>query len=392
MSIPLSSPESRAAVAAAVAAAPVAARHAEASERGRRLAPEVVEALAAGGLFRLLVPASLGGGEAPPADLVDSIAELARADGAAAWCVAVASTSGAVAAYLPEPHAREVFAEPARCWGGVFAPRGTAVLADDTYTVTGRWPFASGIDHSDWLMGGCVVTEGGEPRTLASGRPDVRLVAFPAAEAERIDTWHVSGLSGTGSHDMAVEGLRVPAGRSASLIADAPVETGPLYAFPIFGLLALAIGAVGLGLARGAMDDLTELAGAKTPAMSRRSLAARDDTQVRVAQAEARLRAARALVHDSVGEAWDEAVRNGAVPVERRSALRLAAAHAMSESAAVVDEMYALGGGTAIYLSSPLQRRFRDVHVATQHMLVGPSVWQLTGRLLLGVPADTDQL
>ena len=370
----------------------MAARHSDRGERDGRLAPEVVDSLAKAGLFRMLVPRSVGGGEVAPAEMVDSIAAVACGDGAAAWCLAVACTSGALAAYLPEEHAREVYGAPARCWGGVFAPKGRAVVDGESLRVTGRWAFASGIDHCDWLMGGCVVEERGEVRKLPSGRPDVRLVVFAAHDVERIDTWDVAGLRGTGSHDMVVDDLAVPAGRSASLFVDPPREEGPLYVFPIFGLLSLAIASVALGIARGAVDDLLALAGAKTPSMGTRTLAARPDTQGRIARAEARLRAARALVDEAVGEAWTAAVAEGAITLEHRAGLRMAASHAMADSAAVVDEMYSLGGGTAIYSSSPLQRRFRDVHVATQHMLVAPPVWELAGRLLLGVPADTDQL
>ena len=180
----------------------------------------------------------------------------------------------------------------------------------------------------------------------------------------------------------------MPAARSASVLADAPREPGTLYAFPMFGLLALAIAAVGLGCARGAIDDLRELAGGKVPAMGSRTLAARPDTQARVAQAEARLRAARALVAETVRHRSRQRTEvAGTVSIEDRAALRVAATHAMGESAAVVDEMYALAGGSAIYGSSSLGRRFRDIHVATQHMLVGPSTWELAGRVMLGVPA-----
>lgn len=365
---------------------------APATERERRLPAELVDALAAAGIFSLLIPRSLGGGEVEPQVLVDCVHELARGDAAAAWCVSVATTSGVLAAYLPEDQARAVYSHPARCWGGVFAPKGRAVLHGEQLRVSGRWPFTSGIDHCDWLMGGCVVEEDGETRKRPSGRPDVRLVLFPAAAVERIDTWDTAGLRGTGSHDMVVEDLLVPAARSASVLADAPREPGTLYAFPMFGLLALAIAAVGLGCARGAIDDLRELAGGKVPAMGSRTLAARPDTQARVARAEARLRAARALVAETVGQAWQRTEVAGTVSIEDRAALRVAATHAMGESAAVVDEMYALAGGSAIYGSSSLGRRFRDIHVATQHMLVGPSTWELAGRVMLGVPADTEQL
>lgn len=355
------------------------------------LAPEVVQALRESGLFRMCVPGSLGGGEASPTELVRAVEALGRADGATAWCVAVAATSGALAAYLPEKHAREVYGDPRVCVGGVFAPKGRAVVEGDRLVVTGRWPFASGVDHSDWLMGGCLVEEAGETRMLESGAPDVMLALFPADRVEVIDTWSVTGLRGTGSHDMQVTRLEIPAGRSASLVSGAPRERGALYAFPVFGLLALAIAATAMGIARGAVDDLVELSGAKTPAMATRSLGAQPDTQARVARAEARLRSARALIDQAVGEAWEEAQSGHAVTVERRAGLRMAASHAMESAAAVVDEMYALGGGTSIYETSPLQRRFRDVHVATQHMLVGPSTWEFAGRVLLGQPVRAEQ-
>lgn len=381
-----------AARAAARAVVPLAGACAERNAAGRRLVPELVDALSESGLFRMCVPASLGGGEAAPADMLGAVETLGRADGATAWCVAVAATSGALAAYLPERHAGEVYSEAHGCVGGVFAPRGRAVVEGDELVVSGRWPFASGVDHSDWMMGGCNVVRDGSTEVLAGGAPDVRLVLFPASEVTTIDTWSVSGLQGTGSHDMAVEDLRVPAGRSASLLADSPREQGALYAFPVFGLLALAIAGVALGIARGAIDDLVALAGAKTPAMSSRSLAARPDTQARLARSEAQLRAARALVDQTIGEAWLEAEDRGEVTLARRAGLRMAAGHAMEAAASVTREMYSLGGGTSIYETSPLQRRFRDVHVATQHMLVGPATWELAGRVLLGDPVRADQL
>ncbi len=378
-------------LAAARAVAPLAAACADQAESARRLPTELVDALSQAGLFRLCVPASLGGTEASVAELVDVLEELGRADGAASWCAAIACTGGAFAAYMPEADAREVYGDAGSCVGGVFAPKGLAVAGDDGFTVSGRWPFTTGVDHCDWLMGGCFVEEEGQIRTLDSGTPDVRLMLFPAPEAEVIDTWSVSGLRGTGSHDMEVTNLRVPAGRTASLYGDTPRETGPLYAFPVFGLLALAITGVGLGIARGAVQDLVELAGGKVPSLQVKTLAAQTDTQLRVAKAEASLRAARALVSEAVGEAWTEAEHDGGVTLERRAALRMAASHAMTTSAAVVGEMYSLAGGSAIYDDSSLQRRFRDIHVATQHAMVGPSSWQVAGRVLLGVPVRPEQ-
>ena len=358
----------------------------------RRLAADVADGLRDSGLLRMLVPASLGGGEVPPERMVADVEALARADGAAGWCLAVAATGGVLAAFMePEP-AREVFGD-ARGWvAGVFAPKGRALpTGDGDLSVTGRWPFASGSAHSDWLMGGCLVQEGDDVRRSASGAPDVRLALMPTAATTTVDTWSVAGLRGTGSNDFEVDGVTVPEARTVSLVSDTAREPGPLYAFPAFGLLALAIGAVGLGIARGAVDDLVAMAAGKVPAMATKTLADQPDTQIRVARAEASLRAARAYVDTAVGEAWELAVQHHDVDLERRAGLRLAASHAMTTAAGVVDEMYSLGGGSSVYESSPLQRRHRDIHVATQHMLVNPSTWEFAGRVLLGAPVRAEQ-
>jgi len=367
------------------AIAALAAEHAERSERERRLAPEVVDALRAADLFRLCVPRELGGAEAAPLELIEAVETLARADASTGWCLAVTATSGLVAAYLCEEAAREVYGSAGVAVGGVFAPRGHAVGAGDRLEVTGRWAFASGSPFCDWLMGGCL--------TELDGRPvEPRLVLFPREDVEIVDTWTVSGLCATGSHDIAVDGLSVPVSRSAAVIGASPRVEGALYAYPLFGLLAAAIAAVTLGVARAAMDDLLELAGAKQPEGSRRKLAERSTVQAEVARAEASLRAARGLLVESLARGYERAERGDGIDTEDRMAVRLASTHAARSAAAVVDACYELGGGSSIYATSPLQRRFRDVHAATQHMLVSRSTLELTGRLLLGLPSDVSQL
>jgi alkylation response protein AidB-like acyl-CoA dehydrogenase len=374
-------------VEAARALAPRAAEAAAASERERRLDAGLVADLAAAGFFRLCVPQAVGGPAAHPAVLVEVVEALARGDAAAGWCTAILATTGLTAAYIPEDAARTVYARPDSIAGGVFAPRGRAVRVDGGVRVTGRWPFASGCEHCDWLLAGCVVDAGdGTLETLPNGMPDIRLMLAPAAEWTIHDTWHVSGLRATGSHDIELSDAFIPDAMGASVISDSPRHDEPLYAFPLFGLLALAIAGVSLGIGRGALDDLVALAGAKVPTGGRRALAERGTVQAEVARAEASLRAARALLLEAIDAAW------GGVDVERRTGLRLASTHAVETGAAVAETAYRLGGGSALYESSPLQRRFRDAHAATQHMLVAPATWELTGRLLLGTPTDTTQL
>lgn len=380
-------------LAAARALAPTIRDRADEIEAGRRLPADLARQMAEAGLFRLLVPDSLGGAEADPATLLKAIEAVAEADGAAGWCVMIGATSGLTAAYLPETAAREIYgADPAAITGGVFAPMGKAVAVDGGYEVSGRWQWASGSQNCAWLMGGSVILDDGKPRLLENGMPDSRMMLFPAAEVEIIDTWQAAGLCGTGSHDMAVANRFVPAERSVSLVTDRPRSDGPLYKFPVFGLLAMGIAAVTLGIARRSIDELIDLAQAKTPTLSRSKLARRSRVQSDLAEAEAMLRSARAFLFEATAAAWDSASGVGEIPLEQRTDLRLAASHAVRAAASAVDLMYNAGGGSAVFRTSPLQRCFRDVHVATQHMMVSPPTFELTGRLLLGLDTDTAML
>src|SRR5439155_19234269 len=361
-------------------------------EHDRRVPLELVRALTEAGVFQMCVPRTCGGSEVEPAIMIAVLEAIAEADGPAGWSAMIGTTSGVAAAYLPADAAREIYGRADVVTGGVFASQGRAVVVDGGYRVTGRWPFASGCEHCAWLMGGSVVVQNGAARLLPNGMPDSRLMLFPATDARILDTWTVAGLRGTGSHDIAVDDLFVPAARSLSLITDRPRERGPLYAFPVFGLLALGIAAVALGIARRAIDELARVAAGKTPTGSRRVLAERSVVQAQVAEAEAGLGSARAFVFETVESAWQAAKAEGVLDVRRRALLRLSATHATLAAARTVDLMYHAGGGTAVYASSPLQRQFRDIHVVTQHMMVAPATLELVGRILLGLEADTSML
>jgi alkylation response protein AidB-like acyl-CoA dehydrogenase len=378
-------------IAAAREIASIARTNADRSERERTLAAPVVSALEERGVFRMLVPREGGGGEASPLALIDVIEEIARGDGAAGWCAMIAATTGVLAAYLGENTAREVFAS-SNAVGGVFAPMGRAVAVDGGFRVSGRWAFASGSPHCAWLSGGCVLFDGDSMRKHPSGAPMTRMFFFPRASCEILDTWDTSGLRGTGSHDIAVADLLVPEDRSVSITEANPRATGPLYAFPVFGLLAVGVASVTLGIARNAIESFRDLATKKTPMGSRASLAQRGVIQSDVAQSDASLRAGRALLRESVLHAWERARAGERFDVAERASLRLAAAHAVASATRAVDAMYTAAGGSAIYARSPLQRCFRDVHTATQHVMVAAPVYELVGRILLGVDADTTLL
>ena len=366
--------------AAAEAIAPLAGR----IETDRRLPPDAVAALVGAGVFKLLVPKIYGGASAHPSTFLAVVEQIARSDGSAGWCTMIGATSGLMSLHLDEEIAREVYGPDDAITCGVFAPMGRAVVTDSGYRVSGRWSFASGCEHSQWRMGGTLVA--GE--LLPSGAPDVRSVLFRADETRVIDTWDTSGLRGTGSHDLEVSELEVPRSRTFSLLTGQ--QKHAWCTLPFFGILAGGVAAVGLGIARAAIDSFVTMAKSKTPPGSKRTLAHRELVQLDVAKAEAKLRSARSFLF----EAMDEAVgtTSDVASLAARARLRLAASHAAEEAAAVTASMYQAGGGSAVYSKSPLQRYFRDAHVVTHHLMVNATATTMAGRVLLDVESDTATL
>jgi len=362
------------------------------TEAQRRLPADLAAELAQAGLFRMLVPTSLGGAEVDVATLFNRLEQLGRADAATGWCVMIGGTTALISAWLPMEHAREIWADPGVITGGVFAPMGRATVDGENYLVSGRWAWGSGSANCSWLLGGAVIMEGGEMRRLPNGAPDHRMMVMRRHEVELIDTWDALGMRGTGSGDLAAKDVLVPQGRSVSFITDTPREAGPLYRFAPFGLLALGIAAVASGNALGALDDLKALAVAKKGQGSSRSLAERGVVQADYAAAHADLEAARALVHAEIAAAWDRVVAGDTLDLPARARLRLAATRLTQVSARVAAKMHELAGGTSVYASHPLNRRFRDAHVATQHVMVAPPTLELAGRVLLGLPVDASML
>jgi alkylation response protein AidB-like acyl-CoA dehydrogenase len=363
-------------VAAARDIAPLARELAADSEAQRHLAAPVVEALRDAGLFRLCLPRPIGGLDVHPGVLVRCIEAVAAGDGAAGWCLMIGATSGSVAAWLDPEVAQKIFSPKGAIAAGVFAPRGTATSADGGIRLSGRWPWGSGCQHSTVLMGG-VVVDGVHTMAL-----------LPASDVQILDTWRAAGLRGTGSHDLLVEDRFVPDARLAAVLGP-PVIRTPLARFPFLGLLSLGIAAVALGIARTALDELVELANAKVPMSSSRTLARRTSVQGDVARGDALLQAGRILVEDSIADAWASASRGRPLTVDHRAQLRLAATMATRWSCDVVDIVQRAAGGTAVLEDAgPIPRCFRDIHAVTQHLAVAPSTLELVGRVRLGLDAE----
>jgi len=365
-------------------------------EAQRALPQDVADLLADAGLYRLLTPQALGGHEAPPASFYLVIEQLARADAASAWCCFISCTSALLAAYLPEDAAVRLFQRPDLKLAGVFAPRGRAVPADHRgvagLRVSGRWAWGSGSRNADLVTAGCLlIGPDGQPVLMADGTPRIQSVVLERSQVQLADNWDAFGLCGTGSGEFEVKDVFVPLAHSACLL-DGPRLQAPLYRFPVFGLLAIAIAAVATGVARETLLHFTEEASRSVPQAGTRPLSARATVQDAVARAEAQLQAARCYLLASVEAAWQAAQQPDPLPLAARRDLRLAASHATHTSAELVARLYTLAGGGAVFASSPLQRALRNVQVATQHMMVGDATFELTGRLLLGVPTPTQML
>ena len=371
---------------------PAIAERAQEIEDARQLPPDIAKSLAKAGAMRMLTPKSIGGLEVSPQEFVSVLRQISRFEVSSGWCAMIGSTAALSSAYLDPAVSVDMFSDPMTVSAGVFAPMGRADDMGDHYLVNGRWQWGSGSPNCDWLSGGAMIFKDGEMQRFENGAPYHRMMIFPASDAELLNTWHVLGMKGTGSGDFEVQNLKVPKERSVSLIADKPTADGLLYVFPVFGLLAAGISAVALGNAEGAMEEIKHLVKTKKPAGSKNSMAERSTVQVDIARAEAKLGAANAYLRECVDQCWEEAKRDGVLTPASRAQLRLAATHATEISAEVVKTAYTMGGGGSVFLSSSLQRRFRDAHVATQHLMTSFSIYELTGQILLEQKANLAML
>ncbi|MBI2203347.1 MAG: acyl-CoA dehydrogenase family protein [Candidatus Rokubacteria bacterium] len=359
-------------------------------DANRTLPAPIVDALHEAGLFRLLLPRSLGGAELEPLAFMSVMEEVAKADASTAWCLGQTNGCSMSAAYLEPGVAQEIFGDPrgVLAWGP--GPGARAVAVEGGFRVSGTWSFASGGHLATWLGGYCpIVDADGAPRRTTDGRPAGRTMLFPAASVKLTDIWHVMGLRGTASDAYTAHDLFVPA-RYALRRDDASARTavGPLYCFPINNLFMSGFSGVALGIARAMLDALIALAQDKKPRGFARPLRESAVAQSEVARCEARLSAARAFLVSSIGDVWAEVVRTGQLELDQRMRIRLASTYAIQEAKAAADVVYHTAGSTAIFGANPFERRFRDINTVTQQLQGRYTHFETVGQFLLGLEAD----
>ncbi len=372
------------------ALAPLLAARAGEIERRRELPQDLREALIEQGFYRLLLPRSLGGAELLPAEFVPVIEEIAKADASTAWCLNQASGCSMTAAWLDASAAREIFGPPdgILAWG---PGPGEARAAPGGYRLTASFRFASGSHDASWLGAHVPLCEpDGTPRRGRDGGPVIRTLLFPKSAAEMTDIWRVVGLKGTGSDEFHVAGLFVPEAHCLARDQEiGPREKGLLYRFSSLQLYSSGFAGVAIGIARSALDALVELARDKVPRGARRTLRDNHVVQAQVAEAEARLRAARAYLTGALGEITEAVAARGHITLDERMTVRLAATFAIHQARDVVDIAYHAAGADAIFAANPFERRLRDIHTVSQQLQGRQEHFETVGQYLLGLDPDS---
>jgi indole-3-acetate monooxygenase len=361
-------------------------------ERERRIPLPLVEQLRVAGLYRMVVPRELGGLEVSLMTFLRAAELMAEADGSVGWNLANTAIQQLIALSLPDAGVTDIFADgPDTIIAGTAVPGGgTATEVDGGYAVTGRWPFGSGCRESQWMLGNFDITDGDERRRAADGSVVLRRGFFLSAECTIVDTWDMTGMRGTGSHDWTVTNQFVPRARTVEvpgrlLFNQWSRWRGTLYAVPVHALVGLHHSVVATGIARAAIDALIELAGAKTPRGRQGLLRDHAHIQEAVARAEAILGGAQTYRAAIAGDIWETLAAGQDSTLQQRARCRVAASFAVDSARQAMDLMYRAGGTTSSKRTHRLARCWRDLQVVGQAASVAPEWYALSGKALLGL-------
>ena len=368
--------------------APIVRKQSAAAERERRLSRPVLDALRDAGLLRMATPRSLGGLETDPVTRALVVEEIGRHDSAAAWTLENPLDWAFFCCRLPDAGAEEIYGGGADVL--IAAQFGRPLQATSTnggYRISGRAPFVSNCYDADWISSTVLV----DADESVGDEPEMRMVYVPRGNCQIIDTWDVLGMRGTGSNDISVSDVYVPKSRTFPMVPEFEPGShyrGPLYRLPVVGAAAGGIPTPMLGVARRALDEVTDLARTKSPVAASGLLRERASAQLQLGRAEAILRSGRLLLLDTLSQAWRRCIDGETHSLEQKADLLLAMAHAMSSAVQAVDLACSIAGTTAFRATSPLERCFRDVQTMRHHVFASEQRYGTFGQVRLGVPPD----
>ncbi len=342
-------------------------------EAKRHVPRDMIQQLKQLGVYRAHVPQCFGGAGTSPSEFLKLIEKISEADGSAGWVASFGSANVYLAA-LPKETLAQLYANgPDIAFAGGLFPVQPAEKVKGGFNVNGLWRFASGSKGADVLGVGIGVGEGGKPLTAVLRPEDVEIV----------ENWEVMGMRGTGSHDLRVKDVVVPE-EWTFVRGGVPTIDEPIFQYPTIAYAAQVLAVVNLGVARAALDEVSQMAAGRNTVSGAPKMADRAYVRMGVAEAEAKLRSARAFFYEATESAWESILKGDEVSAEQTSMLRLAAAEATRAGASVVQSAYMLAGITAIYDGHPLQRYLRDAMVVTQHAFLGEGMYDGAGSVLLG--------
>src|SRR5215470_14046105 len=364
------------------AVAPILTEHAPQSEELGRLDETTIEALRKTRLLRFFCPRELGGYEADPVTAMEVLEAVTRIDGSAGWTLGILATTSAIAgAFLPVKTAQRIFAKGVPPMAGMIAPRGKAEPVDGGYRVSGRWAFGSGIHHADWVIAGAFLPGQSSPA-------EIRMVLLPRGQVVIHDNWQVAGLKASGSCDYSIENVFVPDEMTFRFM-DARLGNAVTGGAALrLGTPALVIPfhmAIALGIARRALDEITEQAVEKGRGHPPSPLPTHPHFQFALGKAELQLASARALALQVLSSIWTEARAGRVPPPPMQAEARAAAVYITEVAQRVTTVAFQSAGGGALFDSNPLQRCFRD-DAAGQHFMMSQSAYRALGQFKLAQP------
>ncbi len=372
-------------VAAASTIAPLIMALRAETESERQLPKRVVDALTEARLWRTVLPSDLDGGlELDPVLALEVYEALAKAEASVAWVVWNNSLPCFFGRFLGAEGQREIFGDRSWKYAVSTRPTGRGEVRNGSYRLSGRWALVSGCKHADWLALMHVVVENGQPQMVAPGVPNVRVAYVRTADCNILDTWHVGGLRGTGSHDVVVDNVDVPASRTVSPMDPGTIDR-PIGRLPIICTMCAGHAALCLGIAQAVTDSVISLARTKASVDPGPGMRDRSATQIAVATAPAKLAALRAQLHHQLGKLWQMAQAGTQPSGEDIADMWAIGITTSRECRALVADLYELAGTTALYTDSILERCHRDIHAALQHVVAQRAWLEDAGRVRFGL-------